>query len=123
MADVLKQAGYVTGMFGKWHLGTQPQFHPQAGFDEFMVFLLVPHFFLRKTNSFHSTIMRDTSPLIEPEYLTDAIARETAAFIDANHTKPFFARTFNAVHTPIEATKKYQDRSRMRRTTPRRHTQ
>ena len=40
MADVLKQAGYVTGMFGKWHLGTQPQFHPQArGFDEFYGFL------------------------------------------------------------------------------------
>ena len=114
MADVLKQAGYVTGMFGKWHLGTQPQFHPQArGFDEFYGFLAGAHsFFPAKTpQPFHSTVMRDTSPLIEPEYLTDAIARETVTFIDANHKKPFFAYVpFNAVHTPIEATKKYQDR-------------
>ena len=114
MADVLKQAGYVTGMFGKWHLGTQPQFHPQArGFDEFYGFLAGAHSFFPTKNQqpFHSTIMRDTSPLIEPEYLTDAIARETVAFIHANHTKPFFAYVpFNAVHTPIEATKKYQDR-------------
>ena len=114
MADVLKQAGYVTGMFGKWHLGTQPQFHPQArGFDEFYGFLAGAHSFFPTKNQqpFHSTVMRDTSPLIEPEYLTDAIARETVAFIDANHTKPFFAYVpFNAVHTPIEATKKYQDR-------------
>ncbi len=114
MADVLKRAGYVTGIFGKWHLGTQPQFHPQArGFDEFYGFLAGAHsFFPAKTpQPFHSTVMRDTSPLIEPEYLTDAIARETAAFIDANHTKPFFAYVpFNAVHTPIEATKKYRDR-------------
>lgn len=114
MADVLKQAGYVTGMFGKWHLGTQPQFHPQArGFDEFYGFLAGAHSFFPAKNPqpFHSTVMRDTSPLIEPEYLTEAIARETVAFIDANHTKPFFAYVpFNAVHTPIEATKKYQDR-------------
>ena len=114
MADVLKQAGYVTGMFGKWHLGTQPQFHPQArGFDEFYGFLAGAHSFFpaRNPQPFHGTVMRDTSPLIEPEYLTDAIARETVAFIDANHTKPFFVYVpFNAVHTPIEATKKYQDR-------------
>ena len=114
LADVLKQAGYVTGMFGKWHLGTQPQFHPQArGFDQFYGFLAGAHsFFPAKTpQPFHSTIMRDKSPLIESEYLTDAIARETVNFIDANQDKPFFAYVpFNAVHTPIEATKKYQDR-------------
>lgn len=114
LTDVLKQAGYVTGMFGKWHLGTQPQFHPQArGFDEFYGFLAGAHsFFPAKTlQPFHTTIMRDKSPLIEPEYLTDAIARETVSFIDANRDKPFFAYVpFNAVHTPIEATKKYQDR-------------
>ena len=53
MTDVLKQAGYVTGMFGKWHLGTQPQFHPQArGFDEFYGFLAGAHsFFLPKRPS------------------------------------------------------------------------
>ena len=114
MADVLKRAGYVTGTFGKWHLGTQPQFHPQArGFDEFYGFLAGAHSFFpaKMPQPFHSTVMRDTSPLIEAEYLTDAIARETVAFIDANHTKPFFAYVpFNAVHTPIEATEKYQDR-------------
>ncbi|TWU38536.1 sulfatase-like hydrolase/transferase [Novipirellula artificiosorum] len=114
LTDVLKQAGYVTGMFGKWHLGTQPQFHPQArGFDEFYGFLAGAHSFFpaKAPQPFHSTIMRDKSPLIEPEYLTDAIARETVRFIDANQDKPFFAYVpFNAVHTPIEATKKYQDR-------------
>ncbi|HJN12297.1 MAG TPA: sulfatase-like hydrolase/transferase [Pirellulaceae bacterium] len=114
MADVLKQAGYVTGMFGKWHLGTQPQFHPQArGFDEFYGFLAGAHSFFpaKASQPFHSTIMRDKSPLIEPEYLTDAIARETVDFIGVNQDKPFFAYVpFNAVHTPIEATKKYQDR-------------
>ena len=114
MTDVLKQAGYVTGMFGKWHLGTQPQFHPQArGFDEFYGFLAGAHSFFpaKAPQPFHSTIMRDKSPLTEREYLTDAIARETVRFIGANHGKPFFAYVpFNAVHTPIEATKKYQDR-------------
>ncbi len=114
MTDVLKQAGYVTGMFGKWHLGTQPQFHPRArGFDEFYGFLAGAHSFFpaKAPQPFHSTIMRDRSPLIEPEYLTDAIARETVRFIEANRDKTFFAYVpFNAVHTPIEATKKYQER-------------
>ena len=114
MTDVLKQAGYVTGMFGKWHLGTQPQFHPQArGFDELYGFLAGAHSFFpaKAPQPFHTTIMRDKSPLIESDYLTDAIARETVKFIGANQDKPFFAYVpFNAVHTPIEATKKYQDR-------------
>lgn len=114
IADVLKQAGYVTGMFGKWHLGTQPQFHPQArGFDEFYGFLAGAHSFFpaKAPEPVHKTIMRDKSPLTEPEYLTDAIARETVRFIGAHKDRPFFAYVpFNAVHTPIEATKKYQDR-------------
>lgn len=114
MADVLKQAGYVTGMFGKWHLGTQPQFHPQTrGFDEFYGFLAGAHSFFpaKAPQLIHSTIMRDKSPLIEPEYLTDALARETVRFIGENRDKSFFAYVpFNAVHTPIEATKKYQNR-------------
>jgi arylsulfatase A-like enzyme len=40
IAQLLKQAGYYTGMIGKWHLGSRPQFYPmRRGFDEFVGFL------------------------------------------------------------------------------------
>ncbi len=36
IAEVLRDAGYRTGCFGKWHLGDQPRFLPTAqGFDEY----------------------------------------------------------------------------------------
>ncbi len=36
VAEILKNAGYVTGCFGKWHLGDQPDFMPNNhGFDEY----------------------------------------------------------------------------------------
>lgn len=40
LAQLLKVSGYHTGMIGKWHLGSQPQFYPMnRGFDEFVGFL------------------------------------------------------------------------------------
>ena len=40
VAQLLRMAGYHTGMIGKWHLGSQPQFYPTSrGFDEFVGFL------------------------------------------------------------------------------------
>jgi arylsulfatase A-like enzyme len=36
MAEMLREAGYATALFGKWHLGSQPYSQPQnKGFDEF----------------------------------------------------------------------------------------
>ncbi len=114
LADVLRKAGYVTGMFGKWHLGTRRHLHPRArGFDEFYGFLAGAHSFFpgRGREPFHSTVMRQYTPVTEPEYLTDAIARETVKFINTHHQRPFFAYVpFNAVHTPIEASRKYRVR-------------
>ena len=40
LAEVLKEAGYTTGLIGKWHLGKEEQYHPtRRGFDYFMGFL------------------------------------------------------------------------------------
>ena len=39
IGEVFKEAGYRTGIFGKWHNGTQPPYHPNSrGFDEFYGF-------------------------------------------------------------------------------------
>jgi arylsulfatase A-like enzyme len=103
IADRLKKAGYATGLVGKWHLGSKPKYHPQQrGFDEFFGFLGGAHtYFAEQTE----TILKGTEVIHEKEYLTDAIARESVAFIERHKAAPFFlAVTFNAVHTPMDAT-------------------
>ncbi|TFG50821.1 MAG: sulfatase [Candidatus Brocadiia bacterium] len=100
LADRLKAAGYVTGLVGKWHLGNKPEFHPRRrGFDEFFGFLGGGHDYFRSQG-----ILRDSEQVDEQEYLTDAIGRESAAFIDRHQSKPWFLyMAFNAVHTPMQA--------------------
>ena len=40
IADVMRKAGYVTGVMGKWHVGIDPPYRPlKRGFDEFYGFL------------------------------------------------------------------------------------
>ncbi len=47
LADHLKQAGYATGLVGKWHLGGTEAFHPlRRGFDSFYGFLHEGHFYV-----------------------------------------------------------------------------
>jgi arylsulfatase B len=47
VADRLRDAGYATGLVGKWHLGGTAPFHPQRrGFDEFFGFLHEGHYFV-----------------------------------------------------------------------------
>ena len=109
IADRLKAAGYDTGLVGKWHLGAAPRFHPQRrGFDEFFGFLGGGHsYFPGRGAGEGGSIMRGTTEVKEPEYLTDAFAREAVAFIDRHKTgdRPFFLYlAFNAVHTPMHAT-------------------
>ncbi|MBX6312298.1 MAG: sulfatase [Isosphaeraceae bacterium] len=102
LADRLKAAGYATGLIGKWHLGSAPQFHPQRrGFDEFFGFLAGAHPYFPGQGP---PILRGTEEVRETEYLTDALAREAVAFIDRHQREPFFLYlAFNAVHTPMHA--------------------
>ena len=128
LADRLRTAGYTTGLVGKWHLGEDPKFHPmQRGFDEFFGFLRGGHNFfpdvpiiifpdrngigedLGQTPEGRATldhqILRGKELVPEETYLTDAFAREAVSFIRRHEAKPFFLYlSFNAVHTPMQAT-------------------
>jgi arylsulfatase A-like enzyme len=128
-ADRLKAVGYATGIVGKWHLGAAQKFRPQGrGFDEYFGFLGGAHSYLpglpflvfpglqdapgadatqaaRLRRS--APIFRGTQTVEEPEYLTDAFAREAVKFIETHRQQPFFLYlAFNAVHTPMHATDK-----------------
>lgn len=111
LAERLKTAGYRTGMVGKWHLGHGEKFHPLSrGFEEYFGFLGGAHTYLPgKGNEGPNAVLRGREPVDEKEYLTDALAREAVAYIDRHKSQPFFLYlTFNAVHTPMEATSDYE---------------
>jgi len=117
IADRLTAAGYVTGMVGKWHLGHAEEFNPvRRGFAEFFGFLGGAHPYFpgaagAKRGDANNPIMRGLDPVEEKEYLTDAFAREALAFLDRHGREPWFLYwTFNAVHTPMQATDKYLQR-------------
>jgi arylsulfatase A-like enzyme len=109
LADLLRQAGYATGVVGKWHLGQVDHFHPfRRGFDEFFGFLGGGHSYLDAKAQPRNPILRGTEPVDEKDYLTDAFSREAVAFIERHRSRPFFLYlAYNAVHTPMHATEKY----------------
>jgi len=112
LAERLKQAGYATGMFGKWHLGYRPGQRPtERGFDEFFGFLTGAHDYDPTVSRRTSPLLRGTTPVTEKEYLTDAFAREAMAFIDRHKDRPFFLYLpFNAVHYPLQASARTRER-------------
>jgi arylsulfatase A-like enzyme len=111
LANYLKEEGYKTGIFGKWHLGLEYDYRPlQRGFDEFYGFLghgAHDYFDLAcHEDSKHNCIYRNNEIINDEGYLTDNLAREACDFIKrhAGSTQPFFLYLpFNAVHWPLQA--------------------
>ena len=100
VADVLRSAGYATGLVGKWHLGAlDPRYHPNArGFDEFVGFRGGWSDYWQWRLDYNGTFHK-----ADGRYLTDVFAEEAVGFIDRHHAEPFFLHvTFNAPHFPLQ---------------------
>lgn len=111
MADYLKKQGYATAFYGKWHLGGADKFHPtKRGFDEFYGFRGGARSYYPYKNPPKETLNKLEEGFgnfkEHKGYLTDKLAEKSIDFIQRNKDKPFFAfLSFNAVHTPMNATK------------------
>ena len=121
-AEVLKEHGYKTGYFGKWHLGySKEHWAANQGFDVAIGGMDLPWAWeiahpgvsapdvdrskghLRFFSPHHLTFM-ENGP--EGEYLTDRLTDETIKFITENKDNHFFAfLSFHTVHTPLQAKK------------------
>ena len=147
LAETMQDAGYTTGLLGKWHLGGTAAYHPfRRGFEEFFGFMHEGHYFVqppyegvttmlrrktlpdgevgrwigKKKLIYHkwpsnepdydadNPIIRGGQPVMETEYLTDALTREAVDFIDRHDDKPFFLYlAYNAVHSPLQGADAY----------------
>lgn len=97
IAEIAKTAGYRTGIFGKWHLGDQPEFLPtQQGFDEFFG---IPYSDDMTKDKFPETwpelpLMRGERVIEAPpdrDFLVRRCTEATVAFIEQSDDRPFFA--------------------------------
>ena len=119
IAELLKGQGYVTGCFGKWHLGDQPKFMPLAqGFDEYYGIPYSNDMWPGNTRGHRHTkkpytplpIVRQNKAVAyvsdgtDQSLLCEAITDEAVKFIQKHKDEPFFCYLPHAyVHNPRHA--------------------
>ncbi len=97
---VLKENGYRTAIFGKWHLGEEPDSTKLQGFD-----LHVPEWNRGWPNRtyFSPYGMKGLEGGPKGEYLTDRLTTEALKWVEENKDHPFFLYLAHfAVHDPIQ---------------------
>ena len=99
VAQVFREAGYVTGAFGKWHNGSQAPYHPNSrGFDEYYGFTSGhwAHYF--DTEMDHNGVLTRGRG-----YIVDDLTNHATAFIEKNRARPFFCYLpVNTPHSPMQ---------------------
>jgi arylsulfatase A-like enzyme len=104
MGDVMKDSGYATAIYGKWHLGEKGGYHPgKRGFDEAIT----------SQGKHFGFATNPKVPIPEGAYLADFLTDHAEKFIEKNKARPFFLYLSHfGVHSPWDAKKelveKYQ---------------
>lgn len=138
LGAALSQAGYATGLIGKWHLGSRDEFYPtNRGYGEFVGFLPGATSYIDRSlpgvrhadnprgeieggralgrNQYTQVLEGPDRTIVqnENEYLTEYFARRAADFVSRHSASedPYFLYVaFNAPHDPLTVTQKYYDR-------------
>lgn len=98
VAQMLKQAGYRTGCFGKWHLGKYAPYQPHhRGFDEFLGHY---HGHIDEYD-YPDQIVHNGKPVEARRYVTDLFTDAAIEFIESTKDQPWFCYVpYNAPHSP-----------------------
>ena len=118
LPKVLSDGGYKSALVGKWHLGVHPHQHPiKKGFDEFFGFTGGGHDYFtcnpesKSDHAYKALLERDGKRETLKKYLTEELTDYGVDFIERNKEIPFFLfMSYNAPHTPLQASEKYLKR-------------
>lgn len=108
IASLLKQSGYNTALFGKWHLGFRPEWGPNAhGFDEFFGILAgAGDYFLHKNGLGQPDLYENLTPVERNGYITDLLTERAVNYVKKPRSAPFFLSLhYTAPHWPWQGRK------------------
>ncbi len=119
LAEMLKDNGYKTGIFGKWHLGSKKEFFPSKhGFDEFYG-ILYSNDMWRWHPEYPEGYPQDLllyrnenalKEIIDQSNLTKDITTESINFIEKNKGNRFFLYIAHPQpHVPLFVSKDFED--------------
>ncbi|MFO1006610.1 MAG: arylsulfatase [Planctomycetaceae bacterium] len=119
--QLLNQAGYATGIFGKWHLGDESDYQPnRRGFSEVFIHGAggIGQTFpgscgdAPKNSYFHPAILHNGKFEKTQKYCTDVFFEQALTWIDKQRASgPFYAHiATNAPHTPLDCPPEYEQK-------------